>query len=74
MSESDEVSVSTELEIIGDMWQSDVFVVYRQEWDEWIIRNHTDEGLTSAEVLKTARGDTLEEAIEKIKQGDYETR
>lgn len=47
-------------------------MVYRQEWNEWIIRNTTDEGLPVGVERKSVRAPTLEEAVEKVKQGDYE--
>jgi len=73
MDDSTEVPLSTELEMIGEMWGSDVYMVYRQEWNEWIIRNTTDEGLPVGVDSKEVRASTLEEAVEKIKQGEYDT-
>lgn len=73
MSDSDEVSLSTELEMIGEMWGSDVYMVYRQEWNEWVIRNTTDEGLPVGVEGKEVRAPTLEGAIEKIKQEGYDS-
>lgn len=72
MPQDEDVSLSTELEIIGEMWGGDVYMVYRQSRGEWIIRNTTDEGLPTGVERKSVRAPTLEEAIEKIKQSDYE--
>lgn len=56
---------SSELERLGDEWDGGVYTVYYPHYDtdNWIVRNHTDEGLGGTPRIQ-GRGDTLEAAIE----------
>lgn len=72
MTEDEEVSIGTELEAIGEMWEGNVHITYKPQWGKWVISNKTDEGLPVKGPEKRVESETLEKAVTKIKEGKYD--
>lgn len=63
--------VEDEISLISQMWGGGVYITYYPGRSEWAISNTTDEGLPVGVESKIAYGNTLEEAIDKVKNGDF---
>lgn len=67
----DKRELEAEIELLSDMWGTDVHITYRTGRREWLVSNTTDEGLPTRVESKVVYGNTLREALEKAKNGEF---